>query len=1685
MSWKSSSDKPGWRGDSPAQSRGGPAGQKKSWTKKKDRQYDRALSRHRAKLFASSLLLLVLIGALVYYFIPQPIRTPCLICVATEYKCPIPPNAWAREDTDRLKGEIHESILKAKEFGKDVAKEELLRQLKNGLHQTNPGGPKDDLIIVYLSMHGIVDGDNMPCLLPSSATPANPDGWLPVSELLDCIKKEHPGKKKLLILDANRMDANWSLGLLYNGFAESLEQLVTQRDDPDLAVLNSASPGQIGWAASELGGSVFGYYVWRGLRGEADGANTNKPDKKVSLHELHAYLQAKVAGWTVAHRDDVQTPMLLPKDMEDYSLVHVGRISKPKSARKDSRDSRWAAVDALWRRHEHLLTTANPYRLNPLKWEEFQHELLRLEQLIQAGSAYGGDFYKTEKVLSELADELEKPATERDLAAYSLPLARQFHPWTPEAAKAADRALATTVEQGDSAAKKPAKDADSEKPEEATPGDDGPEETQQQPTADPASEDDVQYGYSAAAEAAQNWAIDQLSSRTELGRVVEFLDQEDGGPEFDKVQPHFMRMLNSHLDPQVFDLPSIKLALRVRRQAEESAAPEDLRAHHWIRSAVEHADGNRRRAEDNLFVGNEWNDATGETDEQENTYSAAQRDAAVVAAALKTRDEAWGKTPYLAEWFLARLQEADIKTDDSLRSQLKQLIGDNHELALAAELDPLRRNEKTLPDLSEKQKDVNEQLDNLLGAFEGEWGRLISILTKEDVSTQRRASKLRQLSVILSGPLVTGEDRNSLRKRYLEAAKGIPPQALADPKEYGSKNTSSDQLSRLKTWPKHPALMILRLPEEPSQKDLPARLAKGGQRIRQFLYGSQRHDDPMTEVYGQANDLLKQTNKKLTKADSPIETRTGCSQADQLVRRCAALLRCRQWPGPDPDPTRQLRNLDLHYLLVWHAKRTLEDFWGPRPDGDSDAKPFFQIAAKRYLGSASGLCPDSAYYRSGNDRLKGLSDVALQPFTPGSAELRPVSGSNGMDGQKLAVTLDQELPKELSKEKAVFYKLPKGKAAFFLNKASDSSSVALYLDESQDAVRRLPVPIQGKPEYSVEYSIRKSDQPNTENLNALVLYRGHLRKRLFSPSGGWVVEFKPPKYADTTIAVFGAAEKPKSVVFILDCSATMKGPRIQEAKNVLIGILDTLADFEKPPRVGVMAYGHSGVLTREKEGDKWVSDNPKIPVIADVQWLMTPRSFSNKNKDKVVSKLEKLEPKGLTPLYLAIDVAIQEYRQSGEKRHVVAITDGMNNLEPTLLTKEESAATIMIAGKRVSASRNLDDLEAVLEKEGNDVSLNVVGFRLPQKDEKQIQQFKNALHTQNQRFLLASSVKLLQDALEDFLGLRLYEVQSSSRQERPQKAYLGKRIPVEGAGSYRVQMVDFQPPVKEKVVSVEKGQNLKLYLSNDPRRLIFKRYNDEADRHRRRGDPAYARNSDSTDDPREFFVRVYNPNTPEGIRFDVSIENGIEEEFSPRPKEVWMEVAPQRSDRADTFPVHRFFDLRFLPGRPVPMLSYPDQNWPQKADIAKIDLWFKLQPTDPQVVSLKKLLEGKPLQIERIAGVTFKAAVKKIKVKPIKTPKDSNDPQHLIDACAVLITETHSTDVPLEYVKVEMDPPPDNTSRRFVSKPPTVYHEFQYFGDDLSKVKQYNVNLTSENDLKENAYRLESPFEVRVDLPRR
>ena len=174
------------------------------------------------QLFWGVLLLsaLILFAWLVWLLLLAPKRTPLIVLSAAPYSWPLPPNAWAAEDFDHLGVMDGETITIRGQEDPVFRKADFLERLDKEIEQVQKQSPKLPLV-VWVSLHGVADSTGETIhLIPPKASPTDPASWIELDELLGRIQKVTPQRNALLILDCNRMQVNWNIGLLANQFAE-------------------------------------------------------------------------------------------------------------------------------------------------------------------------------------------------------------------------------------------------------------------------------------------------------------------------------------------------------------------------------------------------------------------------------------------------------------------------------------------------------------------------------------------------------------------------------------------------------------------------------------------------------------------------------------------------------------------------------------------------------------------------------------------------------------------------------------------------------------------------------------------------------------------------------------------------------------------------------------------------------------------------------------------------------------------------------------------------------------------------------------------------------------------------------------------------------------------------------------------------------------------------------------------------------------------------------------------------------------------------------------------------------------------------------------------------------------------------------------------------------------------------
>jgi len=1620
---------------------------------------------HRIKIAIWSLLFLLLLGGLLYYlfFLPKPV--PLIALAVTEYPSPIPPNALAQEDIDHL-GKIETRNIAFFEASEEIGGEKkLLSCLRSQLDSAVPGGPGKDVVIIYLSAHGALDDKGQPCLILGDSDPLDSSTWLPVARLLDQIKNHRKlakssGTKKLLVLDATRIQARWEMGILYNGFADRLAGVVESANDPTLVVLNSTRGGQKGWHAPELGASVFGFYLTEGLSGKANRDGYGP----ISMQELYHYVRGNVDRWVTKHRCDRQEPLLIPEDA-DFPLTHMSNAKTPEAVVVKAPDDWRVRMRNLWIHHSELRQN-QCYRIDPMSWAELQHKLLRLEELMFAGKAYESQFETTAGDVESLLERIGRTHLPGDLTAASLPLATQL----TDTGNGQTQPDPSAVDRWKQARANPEPKAGVVEP---------------------------RLGHLAAASAAVEWLgwQDRQPGPADLRDALKFVGDAHRRPGPEVVELHLLRILAAHFDAASLDgaepLPALGNAIRTRKLAELAAAPSDERAFWWVEPIVDQADEKRRDAEDKLFVGTKLSLAQADellaglvgNENQQGPYHRAIELAEAVSEAHRLRDLAWAETPYLAQWLASRLRRGE---SPKLEETLFRLIARTQDLG--AELDTALAQGQWTDPLEETQKDVRTLLDKLDKAYADRCDYL-RMEAGEDRQT------LREMIDVLAVPLVTGDRRDQLRDKYTRivsaAAGGGGHDATVPDTDGGPANRRAAEdepnetryLRRLTQWDRHPALAMLDRSKlkprhgqlrpvgsferlkgegedgvESDRSDCVKALARQGGEVRQLLL----------DVRPALSTLVDDTHRSLEakNPDTPAVTRSGVSQADRLARAAAGLLAARTWDTAEDDPPHLLRKVDRHYQLLWHCRRTLDDFWGPvRPGGPE----YFADVAQGYLASARNLCPNAAGFRCGDDDLmRLLEDRRIVAKTGISLKAGPVRLSQDDEFSRHEIDVENSA------------QLPLGEAAVYIRSGGPGGPLLEVFDADRQEIRRRGIPISGTaPSKKLLHRFR-NDAPLQDvlELDAVALYRGHVWYTTFGvgqQGRGDEVVFVKPVYKKPVVKVQGPANQISWVMFILDCSGSMSkrmkfegkdSTRLNVARDRLETILGKLP--EKSYRVGLMLYGHrAGWRDRRGHAIRRRAGAPEgLHPSADVELVLDMgrrRMLDDDLRDEIVKKLAPLEAWGETPLYYALIRALTDFGEveipESCPRHIIAISDGVN---------------MQSSGGPPEAVKLRGDVEKMIDRPRyGDTRIDIVGLDMAEaraENPTEVQDLDEIAQQTGGRFHDARDPSSLLAKLEKSLGLVEYCVVPAGKPV-PRDVRLmafGKSWTVEDwdgrAGDYEAILLGLERRPAARF-TLDGGESLQLYYNRNENRLEHRRYAPKALRQQVGNLP------DPSDPDHRVFIGAHLPSTHDDeVRFSVSVQNDDERLFSPRPKHVWAEIRPVYTHRPEEVPIYHFQDLEFEPDRPVPVLRFRVPRWPEEAKQASIRLWLKFHDdVRPNRIVPVGGTAPSQFEVEGLPGVTF----------DVQTRRRGEGG----DRYRIVVIQNHKPDTDLYSVRVETTPTADRVSHRYIVQSHMVRHVFEYGDLAALQTTQPKIHITSKDRITRDAVTVDKP--IVVTLPQR
>lgn len=1626
--------------------------------------------------------LLVLVGFWLFW----PKETPLLVCTITDYDESLPLNAWARDDAESLAA-VTTKNLRATVLDHNQTTSDLLRTaLRKQLDGISPGGPGVRLVqgrvaLIYLSGHGVTDEQNNPCLQLMDSASDTPT-TVHLEDLFEDIC-QHPslqrGTRIIVLLDASRVRSDWRQGMLYNNFNDRLQSLMQQGKWSQLIVFNSAGPGQVGWAAPELGGSVFGHFVKRALQGEADGGSTRG---YVTLGELRTYLQSRVDGWVWRHRRERQTPQQLGGDGVDHlSLVHVApsaqepRTAEPAAAAIDR--ERLERVLSLWRRVElaipnevgsSLLT-----RHHPLARAAIQRRLMRLEALLLGGEAYRtDDFDREEPAVRQTIEQLETYSlSQHSLTLDTLPLRRL--------AGSADQSAGTSVFAAWRGAR-------------AT--------TPPEPFTIPST-------LSARQLVEDVWnqlaSVDPQPQFDDLDQALEFLAAGAGIPEI-AVDPHreihFLQLINRYLDHRPHIEDAIGLALRAHDRANHAAAPQDERTHYAVWSAGNQADQKRREADDLLLVGSTadvekaerlWETLLQDA-AQPGSYAAVQLTTDTLASALELRDRVLADLPDLTRWLLEQHRrtsslssvESALPTELPAPEAIDQLIRDVRELSSTIEDATFDRGPV------EKVEQVRQRCDSNWKLARQAWNQRVEQL--KDRQAAQSGQTLREILACLETSLLSADDRAELYDRLTETwesessdafDESLPPLAEQDAflHTVGSRRgasssappASSESSSLAPATPsrgsssgpatsseiehRHPALVMCDVnfpwPDRPPQPS-------SAQYIDQWMRQGRELKNRLNAATESWKHLTAETQALLaiTPPRAPVDLRADLSRADLQSRAMAGILGSHIDGDLSVTPTQILRRLDWYFLSLWHAYRTIEDFWGPRPGEQTPS--YFQTVGSGYINNVRAFGWETAASRQFmNQELAALLAERVESATT-TARITCL-GESGKTGQLM---LHRGAPSEpITLETTPHQGLPSGTAALFLHepgkidriKPANNAPDADVSADSAQPVRRRAVSTSADPD-RWPLTLQSDDVPSgLEQLSATLFYRGHLANRelpVRESDPAEIIISKRPQYPPPRINISADAQPIETLIVILDCSGTMStrmpgGTRWDVARDTLLRTLRNRPEGIR--RFGLVVYG-----------SQW--ENESVPFNDDIDWKPPPMRFDAASVQQIEERLRPLKPtRGFTPISKALLEAFQALTAE-ERSAVLLITDGNEEwYQPAQGEVEQTQ-------QRVLSHQILKSVP---------VHVVMVG------DEKAAPYLKALAQTSNGELIAVDNpTSLSQALLKPFEGPPFF-VQSlrdpAAGRSPPHRLGSTWRHGSWNAGQigpYEVSVVGRRHDSKQRIL-LEGGEWLKLKYDLSSQQMLFAPYDQDAR-------PPGKEFLDPRDSQREFVVMPHLP-PPDDRRGDqVSFWISVQARdpsapdarlFSPRPKCIWAEIRPQRPPNPDgTRPTFYFFEPIFVPDLPVPVLRLDVPRWRKDtadAELAEIQLWFHPAEDVPPNVTLPMELdqqEFKPVDLERheIRGVD--------RLRIEKRKASSKQPLSFV------VTEDHAEQEALSPLRLQMTPEPDQVWRSFESERKRVTTTFVYTSPAALDDQRPELKITTRQKFTGGCIGSDEPLLVRV-----
>ena len=1438
-----------------------------------------------------------------------PSKTPMLLLNAAPYEnAAIPPVAFLAEDAARfsLFDNLSLNILNQERRVSD--KNSFFSQLQIANNRFS-GWRRNNPLIIWISMHGVVlpvenseekkqdPEKELACfLLPPLGSIDQQDTLIKLSDVFDQIKNLAKNHNVIVLMDCTRLQRSIPLGLYCNNVSDHLTHEISRHINDHIAVILACNSGENSDPKPFNNGSIFAQQTCQALEKGSD----KNSDDWIDLNELDSRLSEGVSTWATTYRSTTQTPKLIRTPREvNFKIANAiqSERSRIKSALnlKESKTNQTltdSQIDLLWSRWDDL-RSQHLYSYEPKEWHLTERKIQALERWSRAGKDYESLCTKVYREVEQRIDELRSTLDSNQLSNDDEAILLPFSKKAP---------LPLKVEHPD-------------------------------------------YGpwcrYFGLEYKDEKNLIDRymelLSSTESADRVTESLGELALAAPLNNRNKslQFLKMWQRNLSLDKSNLPQSPIPLlRAQERLERLAVPRAFNsrlsiedAHDWIRSLFVSSDRVRRSAED-FSISFPWslwreNPTALEFEEQLGLLESSYQS---LIEQVKLQHQLAATLPELSDWLTnptIRNGTAELKrslVDKELEPLLASL--DEHERKLSQGPDP----QWTLEQIRTELNNIEQHREKLLS---NNYERLEKAFVEQALDLSKTPSDLacksiQEIDYFIENPMTPIKSRESLRAlRYsanrLESRDGhLPDSTLLD----GAGDTNDNKTRRQDDPSINPILFRL-INSSPIRNKWSTRL---GWTMGKCSQGIDSNATP--ETNGESNRI----------ADA------------RLQRWCYSL---GFWDIKEDFLTADLRRNQLDWLL-WSAERSMEDFWGSA----GDSKTYFELLTDHFCDSATQIVDNQdsvpysmeyskkiQVYRDRSDQLKILANSWC--------ELDPALDSKINSDNSLETSLTAHLNEDLGHGRIY----PSSTLALIGIMKSNSAEI----EPNISVGRSLPLGVDNR----LDFRLSQLELHPRDSLVGALRFRGHeIRAPIpFQKIGGYVTRTEFERATESTVCVHDTSKK-LSVNIILDCSNSMgdliagkdakSSRKIDIAKKTLADLLLRLA-YRGDNQVGLHVVGNRIGWSRrapiellKRPGVKFEPGEELTPSI-DIETLSSLTEMNVGRAKTLIARISNVDAWGQSPLYLAIDRALQEFpsQESHENSRIILLTDGTNyqfvdsteNVSPTtiadvLRTYQKTPVPVHVFGigmDRVKHSREISELESLTQATGG-------SFETIQGQQDLLDAIQKLLRVGSFEVSnLADGPLEIKDALwvpsSRTSQIQVPEATGEAMQVRYKNPRSGK-----SAGQSTQDQNDLTEPIW-----LEGGESISLSADIDKKRLLAKPYHENV--------VATQVMLDASGKPTKKVVRVHQPQWSEEGQLSIPISwqdtwdepnatnpDLVDWRFSRRPDAIWITLTPV--DGSSESPTNRvvFYDRSFEKGLGVPVTHLRVRGWPAGSSNAKVHI---------------------------------------------------------------------------------------------------------------------------------------------------